>query len=59
MIQLVKKLDYLYIVWKKVVLRQSDYENDFKFPFSIEDLDKEVQNDLQKDFEGISATHRY
>lgn len=52
MIRMVKLWDYLCFVWKKVILRQSDYNKDHKFPFAIEDLDEEVQKKLQEDFEG-------
>lgn len=52
MIRMVKYFDYLHFVWKKVILRQSDYKKSHKFPFAINDLNEDVQNKLQEDFKG-------
>ena len=52
MIQFVQYFDYLCFVWKKIILRQSDYKRFHKFPFAIEDLDPDIKKDVTEHFEG-------
>ena len=53
---MMKYWDYLNFVWKKIILRHSDYKKDIKFPFAIEDLDPDVKLKMIDDFQGKIAS---
>ena len=54
---LIKLSSYITYLLFKVVLRQSSYNQDQKFPFEMKDVDGIIKEKLEKDFHGKLQMH--